>query len=134
MSSAADEIATYLTAIAGITHLIAPFDDFNEGQKVLMREYTTGEIDVQVNVDLDYYGRFFTISSEVISCNVDFEVYHEEAFGDLYDEAEETARQYADQAFNFFESSITYEDLKQDVLNNWKSAADYVSRRIAIFR
>jgi hypothetical protein len=134
MADIADEIATYLTAMATISYLVAPWDDFNEGQKVLLSEYLDGTVDVEVDVDVDFYGRFgFIAESSLIRCYIDLEVYHEEAFGDLLDKAEETGKRYAELAFDFVEYGSDYQDLKGAVLNNWKSAADYVSRRIGIF-
>lgn len=114
--------------------ILAAFDDFNEGQKVLIEEYARFNSEAVIQRDVDFNFFFgWELNQEVLRYYCDIRVPHDEAFGDLLDKAQENARYFIDQAFNgtFYgdDPSSIFEEAKE----NEKEAYDDISRRISVY-
>lgn len=120
----ADRIATNITGTVVVAALTAPWGNYNEGQKVLIKDHLSGYVDVSVRVENDFN---ISYRSTLLSSYIDFQCPHEEAFGSLFDDAKNIGKQFAEKAFNFYETD------KKDILDTWYSAIDYASRRIAVY-
>ncbi len=122
--SKSDQIATNITGMVVVAALAEPFNNYNEGQKVLIKDHLSGDVDVSVRVTNDFN---ISYRSQLLSAYIYLQCPHEEAFGSLFDDVKNIGRQFAEKAFNFYETD------KKDILDNWYSAIDYASRRIAVY-
>ena len=122
--SKSDQIATNITATVVAVALIAPYNNYNEGQKVLITDHLSGDVDVSVSITNDFN---ISYSSQLLSAYIYLQCPHEEAFGSLFDDVKNIGRRFAEIAFNFYETD------KEDILDNWYSAVDYACRRIAVY-
>jgi hypothetical protein len=120
-----DEIATLICYLTARIALYAPWANYNEGQKVLIEEYT--DIDVDVSIKIDQQFPFYTV--ELNSFYIDIEGTHEEAFGSLYDDVEEIVQYFAEEVFNFEGNVFEVGEF----MDNFQDAVQYTERKIAVF-
>lgn len=133
MARTPSEIATYGTGMLAVYCLLAPYDNYNEGQKILIRHYTYLDVDVQVDVDKYWVsGLGFVFTSNVTRNYIDISGYVEEAFGSLYDDVQEICREFASDAFNIYEVGSS-EDIVEDIIDQWNDAYEEAARRVAVF-
>jgi hypothetical protein len=132
MSDPVSEFANSCAIDVAIECLIAPWPNYNEGQKVLIKDYTSIDSYISVYLDADVFGPFVVLSAEVISDSFDVEGYVEEAFGSLYDDTEMIVKEFIDDAFNFDFEGLLWDPIL-DFIDNFGDAVLEARRRIAVF-
>jgi hypothetical protein len=131
-SALISEFATQTAVSLGIECLVAPWPNYNEGQKTLIKDYTTIDADISVNVDVASFGFFVQLSLDVAGYSFDIEGTHEEAFGSLYDDTEMIVETFINDAFNFEDEGLLFEPVLE-FIENFGDSVWEARRRIAVF-
>jgi hypothetical protein len=132
MSDIMSDFATQTALSLAVECLVAPWPNYNEGQKVLIKDYTKIDADISVNADVDQFGPFVQFSIEVVGYSFDIEGAHEEAFGSLYDDVEMIVESFIEDAFNFEDEGIFLEPIAEWIENFGDSIWE-ARKRIAVF-
>lgn len=141
-----NKFASIVSAKVATAEGWANYDNFNEGQKVLWKNYARVDSDVNLDAKLSSvpiptsrrgFNVIHNFTVKTTRNRVKVEGHHEEAFNNLYNECGENGEYFASKAFNF---SITRDDVFGDggivdgVVGTWKEALTETTRRIGVYR